>query len=205
MKTLFNGRLWVHYGQAYVVSGPVFDSDFEASFRGQSNGLCGASSPNLLFLITGLHTGHVNFSVEFSDAEPPLDRAWEDVVEVSSTVVNRPFLKEWAGQVLYPIDLAPGTYRVRYAARGMDAARAVDTIVETEEPPTPISSASGPLRAMRPTAWFARRAKPQPTGMAGPTRSIPQVEGRWVGMVSDSGPQRERGGPFPLARWPCRN
>lgn len=31
-------------------------------------------------------------------------------------------------------DLAPGTYRVRYAARGMDSARAVDTIVETEEP-----------------------------------------------------------------------
>ena len=134
MKTLFNGRLWVHYGQAYVVSGPVFDSDLEASFRGQSNGLCGASSPNLLFLITGLHTGHVNFSAEFSDAEPPLDRAWEDVVEVSSTVVNRPFLEGWAGRVSYPIDLAPGTYRVRYAARGMDSARAVDTIVETEEP-----------------------------------------------------------------------
>ncbi|MDR7084999.1 hypothetical protein J2X01_004319 [Arthrobacter ginsengisoli] len=134
MKTLFNGRLWVHYGQAYVVSGPVFDYDLEASFRGQSNGLCGASSPSLLFLITGLHTGHVNFSVQFSDAEPPLDWAWEDVVEVSSTMVNRPFLKEWAGQVSYPIDLAPGTYRVRYAARGMDSARAVDTIVETEEP-----------------------------------------------------------------------
>lgn len=134
MKTLFNGRLWVHYGQAYVVSGPVFDSDLEASFRGQSNGLCGASSPNLLFLITGLHTGDVNFSVEFSEAEPPLDQAWEDVVEVSSTVVNRPFLEEWASQASYPIDLAPGTYRVPYEATGTESARAIDTIVETEEP-----------------------------------------------------------------------
>lgn len=134
MRTLFNGRLWVHYGQAYVVSGLVFDFDLEASFRGQSNGLCGSSSPNLLFLITGLHTGQVNFSVKVFDAEPPLDPAWEDVVEVSSAVVSSPFLEEWASQASYPLDLAPGNYRVRYAATGMDPAREIDTIVDTEEP-----------------------------------------------------------------------
>lgn len=133
MKTLFNGLLSVHYGQAYVVSGPAFDSGLDASFRGQSNGLCSASSPHGLFLITGLHTGHVNFSVESSDAEPPLDPAWEDVVEVSCTMVNRPVLEEWAGQASHPLDLAPGTYRVRYAAKGMDSASEVDTILDTEE------------------------------------------------------------------------
>lgn len=134
MSTLFDGRLSVYYGQAFVVSGPDFDTDLDASFRGQSNGLCGAASPNLLFLITGLFLGDVNFSVEFLDAEPPLDPAWEDVVEVSFTVVNRPMLEEWAGQASYPLDLAPGSYRVRYAARRMDAASEVDTLVEGEEP-----------------------------------------------------------------------
>lgn len=159
MKTLFNGRLCVHYGQAYFVSGPVFDFDWEASFRGQANGLCGASSPNVLFLITGLHTGHVNFSVEFSDMEPPLDQTWEDVVEVSSTTVNSAFLEEWAGRDSYSIDVAPGTYRVRYAAKGMDSARAVAQLTQSlnrRSQSTPISSPSGRLRTRCPTAWSAK-------------------------------------------------
>lgn len=196
MKTLFSGRLWVHYGQAYVVSGPVFDSDLEASFRGQSNGLCGASSPNLLFLITGLHTGHVNFSVEFSNAEPPLDRAWEDVVEVSSTMVNRPFLEEWAGQVSYPIDLSPGTYRVRYAAKGMDSARAVDTIVETEEP----------IDTYHLSFWPAKGRRARPRGSPGePNRNVLE----WLGHLAPSHKLKADGwGWFqiaiPLGRPPLR-
>jgi hypothetical protein len=134
VRTLFNGRLWVEYGQAYFVTGNDFARDLELSFWCQSNGLCGASSPSLLFLITGLHTGYVNFSVGFTDAEPPLDRSWEDIVEVSFIVDEPPFLEEWGGQASYPIDLAPGNYRVRYSAKGMDSGRAADTTSESGEP-----------------------------------------------------------------------
>lgn len=134
MRTLFNDRLWVEYAQAYFVTGNDFARDLELCFWGQTNGLCGASSPTLLFLVTGLHTGYVNFSVGFTDAEPPLDRKWEDIVEVSFIVDESPFLEEWAGQASYSMDLAPGTYRVRYSAKGMDSGRASDTTSESGEP-----------------------------------------------------------------------
>jgi hypothetical protein len=38
-------------------------------------------------LITGLHTGQVGFTVDVLDAAPPLDDAWEEIVEVSFTVL----------------------------------------------------------------------------------------------------------------------
>jgi hypothetical protein len=134
MKRLFEGSLWVHYGQAYIFAGSDLICDFDAAFRGQSNGICGAACPNTLFLITGLHTGRVNFTVEFCDDQPPLDPVWEDVVEVSFTAIETPVLEEWGAQASYPLDLAPKTYRARYAGRGMDAAHAVDSVAEGEQP-----------------------------------------------------------------------
>ena len=44
-----------------------------AGFRGQANGLCGAAVPGLLFLITGLHTGHFGFMVDVCAPRPPVD------------------------------------------------------------------------------------------------------------------------------------
>lgn len=133
MKTLFNGRLWVHYGQAYVVSGPGFDSDLEASFRGQASGLCGASSPNLLFLHGSAHRPR-EFQRRIlrcrTATGPGMGGRRRSLIHS-----GQPSLPRGVGRPgLVSKDLAPGTYRVRYAARGMDSARAVDTIVETEEP-----------------------------------------------------------------------
>src|SRR5262245_12813985 len=58
------GRLHVHYGQAYVLCGDRELPDLEDAFRGQVNGLCGASALGALFLVTGLHTGMVGFAVQ---------------------------------------------------------------------------------------------------------------------------------------------
>lgn len=82
MRTLVNDAAWVHYGQIYVRSGEDYP-DFEACFTDQVNGLCGASKPGHLFMITGLHTGHVGFTVELHDELPPVDDSWQEVVEVS--------------------------------------------------------------------------------------------------------------------------
>jgi carbohydrate-selective porin OprB len=99
-------------------------------FRGQQNGLCGAAVAGGLFLITGLHTGQVGFTVDVLDAPPPHDDMWEEVVEASFQVgarVTDLALIEWGWQASYPLQLQPGSYRVRYCALGMERGKEIDT------------------------------------------------------------------------------
>jgi hypothetical protein len=81
---VYSGPLHVHYGPAYVMSGEDGDtSDMEACFRGQSNGLLGAARRGWVFMLTGLHTGVVQLTVEVTDAQPLLGDEWEECVEAS--------------------------------------------------------------------------------------------------------------------------
>jgi hypothetical protein len=134
-RILFAGQLHVHYGQAYVTSrsdGSI-GIDMPEAFAGQANGLCGAGCLGGLFLMTGLHTGHVGFAVELHDQAPPLDDAWQEVVEVSfKPAGSEAALVEWAGEAHWPLDLERVDYRVRYCASGMDEARSADTIADGE-------------------------------------------------------------------------
>ncbi|MGZ3096911.1 hypothetical protein [Streptomyces sp. H72] len=124
----------VHYGQIYVESDPgSFGLDLQKSFAGQSAGLCGAAVPGALWLSTGLHTGGVAFTVEVHDHAPPLDPAWEDVVEVSFRPVSAASaLVQWAGEASWALDLEETDYRVRYCAQGMDEAHRQDTRLDDE-------------------------------------------------------------------------
>jgi hypothetical protein len=132
---IFEGRLWVHYGQAYVLPNGSVDVDLEGSFVGQRNGLCGAADGRALFLITGLHTGGVYFLLDVLDAEPAIDLSWEEIVEAPFSVsVSGVSLVEWGGQHTYAIPISPGTYRVRYCARNMQRGRDIDCIQEGEAP-----------------------------------------------------------------------
>ncbi|QDY80567.1 hypothetical protein [Streptomyces qinzhouensis] len=114
----------VDYGQIYVQSGPdSIGPSLDETFAGQSNGLCGAAVPGMLWLTTGLHTGWVPFTVEVHDHAPPLDAVWEDVVEVSFRPTSADSaLVQWAGEDFWMLDLAEVDYRVRYCTRGLDAA-----------------------------------------------------------------------------------
>lgn len=125
------GEAHVHYSQIYVVGEGMYP-DLFASMRGQRNGLCGAAEPGTLFLITGLHTGSVGFTVEVHDEPPLLDDAWEDVVEASFRPLCDTFLMAWAGEQLWPLELDPVDYRVRYCGTGLDAARQRDTRLDDE-------------------------------------------------------------------------
>jgi hypothetical protein len=59
----------IHYGQFYVESRTdEFFAGLTESLGGQANGLCGAAVPGLLFLTTGLHTGHTSVTVEMLGA-----------------------------------------------------------------------------------------------------------------------------------------
>jgi hypothetical protein len=108
--------------------------EFEESFQGQANGLCGAGCLGKLFLITGLHTGHVGFTVDILDARPEPDGSWEEIVEVSFSVSEHAVrVEDWNGEVVTQLPLIPGTYRVRYCARNMDLGHKVDTILNDED------------------------------------------------------------------------
>ncbi|MGW7282637.1 hypothetical protein ACWGIV_31030 [Streptomyces sp. NPDC054844] len=128
------GEVHVDYGQIYVVSDPdSFGPDLQESFAGQSAGLCGAAVTGALWLSTGLHTGSVGFTVEVHDQAPPLDPAWEDVVEASFRPVSASSaLVQWAGEASWELDLEETDYRVRYCAQGLDEAHQQDTRLDDE-------------------------------------------------------------------------
>ncbi|MFF0338823.1 hypothetical protein [Kribbella sp. NPDC004875] len=117
-----SGPAWVAYAQIYVHSADNH-ADLGECFAGQQNGLCGAAVPGTLFLITGLHTGDVGFTVELHDAMPSVEYSAEDVVEASYRPIGEAALVTWAGDGgSWPLELEPGVdYRVRYSGWGMDA------------------------------------------------------------------------------------
>ncbi|MEU5539723.1 hypothetical protein [Streptomyces sp. NPDC020362] len=107
--------------------------DLAEAFAGRSGGLCGASVPGALWLTTGLHTGHVGFTVEVHEQAPPLEADWEDVVEVSfRPAAAGGMLVEWGGEGAWDLDPDESDHRVRYSARGMDEAGQQGTLLEGE-------------------------------------------------------------------------
>lgn len=134
MVELFAGIVQVQYGQAYIELDGAFGGLMEKSFVGQSNGLCGAAAPEVLFLVTGLHTGPVGLTVNLSTVSPDLDQSWEEIVEVSVLVPHGAItLVEWSAEHGERMTLPPGEYRVRCSASAMQAANELDTNV-TEQP-----------------------------------------------------------------------
>lgn len=124
---MFDGDIFVSHGQMMIENPAVWDVDYdlERSFAGQVNGLCGVGVPERLWLLTGLHTGWVQLTVEHHDHQPASDPQWEDVVEASFTPTGSPLqLMGLMANDTYPLALPAGvTLRVRYSAVRMDAAR----------------------------------------------------------------------------------
>src|SRR5262249_12792354 len=71
MTRVFEDKIHVHYGQAYILMSEMPNPGLNDAFRGQTNGLCGAAVRGALWLVTGLHTGQVGFTVDVLDAAPP--------------------------------------------------------------------------------------------------------------------------------------
>ena len=174
MRTLFHGDVDISYSQLYIYSGgPETLDPLGDAFSGQENGLCGAALPGFLFLTTGLNVGYVPYTVERHDEAPPVDDAWEDIVEVSfRPATPQVMLVEWGGEHAWPLDLDPTDLRVRYCARGMDAAGRAGSRLDPEGPeldryllqfwPAP----PGPERVVKQTseqaAYRHRAAKERP-------------------------------------------
>ncbi|MFD6445118.1 hypothetical protein ACFWEJ_08445 [Promicromonospora sp. NPDC060204] len=127
MTVLFDGEISVHYGFFSVAPTGEFVEDLIAARRDQRNGLLGAQEPHRLGGITGLHTGEVAFRVEWTETEPPIGAAWEDVVEASVDVLPGDYSLDTFDESL-PLRIPhSGWHRARYNLRAMDAGRDMDT------------------------------------------------------------------------------
>ncbi|MGC4939459.1 hypothetical protein [Kribbella sp. DT2] len=134
MRTLMTGTAPVSYAQIYVESSNDSMPELSQCFAGQQNGLCGAVAPGTLFLITGLHTGDVGFTVELHDEEPPVDDTWEEIVEASYRPRGEVALNSWGGEASWPLELDLVNYRLRYSGSGLEAGRQAAPQLNGEPP-----------------------------------------------------------------------
>ncbi|WP_093089174.1 hypothetical protein [Pseudonocardia oroxyli] len=115
METMFEGDIFVSYGQMMIENPAAWDVDYDAehSFAGQVNGLCGAGMPERLWMFTGLHTGWVRLTVEHHDTSPALDQQWEEIVEAPFTPTGAPLqLMGLMANEAYPL-LLPASVPLR--------------------------------------------------------------------------------------------
>lgn len=136
MQNLYNSALGVEYGQFYIIPDEDnFDVDAwdpDSAFENQQNGLCGAAVNGHVFFVTGIQNGTISVDVQLCEACPELDESYEEITEVSLTVNTLPvFLSEWGSEETHQLDLAEGSYRLRYSIDGMN--KDYDDEVEGEE------------------------------------------------------------------------
>ncbi|WP_202513160.1 hypothetical protein [Streptomyces sp. SID3343] len=134
-QSVYEGPVHVAYMQTYVESreDPRSHAD-DSHTAGQVNGLCGAAIPGHLFLTTGMHTGHVHFTIEIHDKEPAIDDTWEEIVEASFRPAGETVrLSQWGDADRCSFTLPTVDHRVRYSVVAMDAGSEANVIF-AEEP-----------------------------------------------------------------------
>lgn len=125
---LFDGVVDTDYGQLDLLWSRDYhgyDGSDDRYFAGQANGLVGAGDPGGIYVTLARRSGGSSVRIVLHGTEPRLDRDWEDVVEVSTTVPEdaQPSWGSWARETGGSLDIPPGTYRLRVSARGRDAGR----------------------------------------------------------------------------------
>ncbi|MCF6470274.1 hypothetical protein FAF44_17985 [Nonomuraea sp. MG754425] len=119
--------LGVHYGQAYLVDDTDDNNgyaNFAADHPDHPVGIIRVEDGAAL-LLTGTHTGTLDFSATVADQDPGADTdGYEDIVEISlQSEAGRLSLCEWGGGGVHEIPelpSGPGWYRLRYHAVDMD-------------------------------------------------------------------------------------
>lgn len=125
---LLDKLLDTDYSQFYVGSrADLGGPPIAETYAGQENGLVGASVPGYLFCtVTRRRYDYCGLKVELHDSEPDDTDDWEDVVEISFVAPSEGTAVYPWGEAAIPVDLPPGTYRLRYNATGMDPDDDVD-------------------------------------------------------------------------------
>lgn len=131
---VFSGPMSTSYRQMYVMSAVCNGLMPDESGKNHVNGLCGGAVADGLFLTVGIHTGNVLITVEIHETAPPVDDAWEEIVEASCCFSVTPiFLYGWAGDSAQELPLRAGRYRARFCAKAFGASEDEDDDEESAE------------------------------------------------------------------------
>lgn len=128
-RVLLDQVIETDYGQLDLSWGEdgFFDGDFGRSYQGQVNGLVDAAQPNGVHVNLARRSGGSPVRmVLLEDLPESSDGQWEGVVEVSITVPEGQDVvwSAWADMGSGPVDLPPGSYRMRAHAKGRDEGQA---------------------------------------------------------------------------------
>lgn len=118
-KILFKGSWLVEEGVWWITTARSSFPEFEDAFNGQRNGLLGAQERGALWFFLPALYGKYHLRVELLDEEPPLERRFKDVVEVSYRArgpLSMGSFETFARRMPVPA----GTYRVRLSATDLD-------------------------------------------------------------------------------------
>lgn len=119
---VFSGTMLTSYRQMYVMSTVCDDLMPDEASKNHVNGLCGGAVTDGLFLTVGIHTGEVSMTVAIHDSAPPLDDAWDEIVEASCSFSETPiFLYGWGGDSAAELPLQAVQYRARFCAKAFGA------------------------------------------------------------------------------------
>ncbi|GAA3100118.1 hypothetical protein [Streptosporangium carneum] len=119
----------VDYHQAYLVDEGCSAGGFD-DVPGHPVGIIQVKKGSALLTVAP-QWGTVGFTVAVADRDPGADfDGYEDIVEISyESPSGRLSLEEWEGgraHTLPRLPAGPGTYRLRYHARGMDEEESLD-------------------------------------------------------------------------------
>jgi hypothetical protein len=127
MRTLYDGTLPIEFSQFYFTTDaqPVDSycsavSDLVRVFGGHFDESRGKPARSLLCFRTATPYGKVGVRVMVADGKSDPDASWEDVVEVPWEAGENTVLVKWGIGEHHPLEISPGSYRIRYAARGRD-------------------------------------------------------------------------------------
>ncbi|GAA2631426.1 hypothetical protein [Paractinoplanes durhamensis] len=186
-------RVFLSYGSASLMCGDDLDDvDLDAPWADESNGLCGAGVPGYLQFQVGTHTGWVPFRLELHDAEPVLDPAWEEVVEVSFTALSEEASLTGLMGDRHEFTVPRGDYRVRYCVRGFEEADEVegtpDSYLLQFWPGAPAPGRIVKQTGERAAYWHrARRTLTEPEQQENEQAAVDELEQRarerWGGRV----------------------
>ena len=119
-RLIVDGPINASYGQMYLASGDVVGEEhFLSAFAGQTNGLCGGSDQGVLSLRCSSLAMDVPISVHVHDTPPPIDHAWEEIVEAPFTPLEGPVHLYGCGGNSVEVPIPTEHYRARCCASGL--------------------------------------------------------------------------------------
>ncbi|MCB1589356.1 MAG: hypothetical protein KDI56_10685 [Xanthomonadales bacterium] len=130
LRILFSGEIGVSFSHFSIETDAPVERHSIGEFSGQKNGLLGAAREGRLLFTARPKDATIDLEIQYFRSRPEVDKRYDKIVEASFERPDEPvFLCQWAHEVVYPLDLPPGEYRVRYCVKGLGLEYGEDDII----------------------------------------------------------------------------